>query len=204
MTSEERKNTKYTLRNADSKPRVVIVEHPSQESAGWKLSPSTPKPEETTVSFQRFRVGVDAAKTSELTVEEFHTLSGTTELSHLDDDQVKLLVDQNRLTPALKKAFDEVLEQKNKVSTLDLQIKQHDEEMKKINIDQNRLRENMKALKGSAEEKTLLQRYIGELNSQEDRLATLRKATEDVQAQRNQAQEDLDKLIEGIDLDQQF
>jgi predicted nucleic acid-binding Zn-ribbon protein len=104
----------------------------------------------------------------------------------------------------MKKAFDEVLAQKNKVSALDIEVKQHDEEIKKISTDQTRLRENMKALKGSAEEKTLLQRYIGELNSQEDRLATLRKGTEDVQAQRNQAQEALDKLIEGIDLDEHF
>ena len=204
MTSEERKKTKYTLRNADAKPRIVVIEHPSQESAGWKLAPSTPKPEETSASFYRFRASVDAAKTSELTVEEFHTLTGTTELSNLDDDQVQLLVDQNRLTSAMKKAFDEVLAQKNKVSALDFEIKQHDEEIKKINNDQTRLRENMKALKGSAEEKTLLQRYIGELNSQEDRLATLRKGTEDVQSQRNQAQEALEKLIEGIDLDEHF
>jgi len=204
LVREERKSIKYTLRNADSKPRVVVVEHPSQESEGWKLSPSTPKPEETTASFHRFRVGVDAAKTAELTVEESHSLGATTELSDLDDDQVTLLVDQNRLTPAMKKAFDDVLAQKTKVSALDLQIKQHDGEISKINTDQTRLRENMKALKGGAEEKILLQRYIGELNSQEDRLATLRKGTEDVQAQRNQAQEALDKLIEGIDLDEHF
>jgi len=204
LVREERKSMRYTLRNADSKPRVVIVEHPSQESEGWKLSPSTPKPEETTASFHRFRVGVDAGKTAELTVEESHTLGATTELSDLDDDQVTLLVDQHRLTPAMKKAFDEVLAQKNKVSALNLQIKQHDEEAKKINTDQTRLRENMKALKGSAEEKALLQRYVQELNSQEDRLAALRKGTEDVQAQRNQAQEDLDKIIEGIDIDEHF
>jgi chromosome segregation ATPase len=204
LLREERKKTKYTVHNADSKPRNVIVEHPSQENAGWKLSTDTPKPEETTSSFQRFRVHVDAGKTSELAVEESHTLGATTELSDLDDDQVKLLVDQNRLTPAMKKAFDEVLAQKNRVGALNLQIKQHDEEVKKINTDQTRLRENMKALKGSAEEKTLLQRYIGELNSQEDRLAALRKGTEDVQAQRDQAQEELDKLIEGVDLDEHF
>ncbi len=204
MTSEERKSTKYTLRNADSKPRVVIVEHPSQENAGWKLSPNTPKPEETTASFQRFRVSVDAAKTAELAVDEFHTLGATTELSNLDDDQVKVLVDQNRLTPAMKKAFDAVLAQKNKVSALDLQIKQHNDEITKITADQTRLRENMKALKGSADEKALLQRYVHELDSQEDRIAASRKGIEDIQAQRDQAQEDLDKLIDGIDLDEHF
>ena len=36
-----------------------------------------------------------------------------------------------------------------------------------------RLRENVKALKGSAEEKALLQRYTKQLNSQESRLEEL-------------------------------
>jgi hypothetical protein len=204
LVREERKSTKYTLRNADSKPRVVVIEHPSLESEGWKLSASSPKPEETTASFQRFRVNVDAGKTAELTVEESHSLGATTELSDLDSDQVKLLVDQNRLTLAMKKAFDQVLAQKERVSGLDQQIKQNNNEITKITADQTRLRENMKALKGSAEEKTLLQRYLRELDSQEDRLATLRKGIEDVQAQRNQAQEELDRLIESIDLDEHF
>src|SRR5258708_24235969 len=104
----------------------------------------------------------------------------------------------------MKKAFDEVLAQKNKVGAFDSQIKQQNADVARINTDQTRLRENMKALKGSAEEKALLQRYVQELNSQEDRLAALRKATEDVQAQRNQAQDDLDKIIDGIDLDEHF
>ena len=204
MIREERKSTKYALKNADSKPRVVVLEHPSQESEGWKLTPSTPKPEETTASFYRFRTNVDAGKTAELAVEEFHSLGATTELSDLDDDQIKLLVDQNRVTPAMKKAFDDVLAQKSKVSALDLQLKQHNDEITKISADQTRLRENMKALKGSADEKALLQRYVHELDSQEDRIAASRKGIEDVQAQRNQAQEDLDKLIEGIGLDEHF
>jgi hypothetical protein len=204
LIREERKSTKYTLRNADTKARVVVIEHPSQESEGWKLSASTPKPEETTTSFQRFRVSVDAGKTAELAVEESHSLGATTELSDLDSDQVKLLVDQNRVTPTMKKAFDDVLTQKSKVSSLDLQINQNNNEITKITADQTRLRENMKALKGSAEEKTLLQRYLRELDSQEDRLATLRKGIEDVQARRNQAQGELDRLIESIDLDEHF
>jgi len=72
-----------------------------------------------------------------------------------------------------------------------LQIKQHDEEARR-SIRSTRLRENMKALKGSAEES-----FVATLRSRiefaRDRLAALRKGTEDVQAQRNQAQETSDK-----------
>ena len=43
-----------------------------------------------------------------------------------------------------------------------------------ISDDQQRVRENMKALKGSAEEKALVERYVRELNEQEDRVQSLR------------------------------
>ena len=46
------------------------------------------------------------------------------------------------------------------------------QEMESIDKDQSRLRENIKALKGSSEEKALLQRYTKELDDQEDRLLT--------------------------------
>jgi hypothetical protein len=54
--------------------------------------------------------------------------------------------------------------------------------------DQQRLRENMKALRGSAEEKELLQRYARQLNEQENRLESLQqeiaKATREPEAAR--------------------
>ena len=44
-----------------------------------------------------------------------------------------------------------------------------------ITLHRQRLRENIKALKGSAEEKALLQRYTKQLNGQESRLEELKK-----------------------------
>ena len=61
------------------------------------------------------------------------------------------------------------------MSELDDRKDARDEEMKKIFDDQQRLRENMKALKGSSEEKLLVQRYTQQLNDQETRLEKLGK-----------------------------
>jgi len=70
-TREMRETHTYTLRNSDSQPRQVIVEHPSRE--GWKLAEGV-KPEETTASYLRFRVGVGPNKSEELKVEEYQPL----------------------------------------------------------------------------------------------------------------------------------
>jgi uncharacterized coiled-coil protein SlyX len=59
----------------------------------------------------------------------------------------------------------------------------------------------MKALKGSAEEKALVQRYARQLDEQENRLEALRKEVTALEQQRSQAQAELDRLIEALALD---
>ncbi len=202
LTREQYKKNKYTIRNADTSARQVIVEYPLEE--GWKLAPGTPQPEESTESFHRFRVPVAAGQTAELTVEAVHPEESTYELTDLDDDEVALLVDQKRMTPAMQQAFDRILKQKEKISEIGTQINDRKRESDQIAADQNRIRENMKALKGSSEEKALLQRYVGQLDAQESRLAALRKESADLTTQQNAADGELDKMIMEVNVDQSF
>jgi uncharacterized phage infection (PIP) family protein YhgE len=76
-----------------------------------------------------------------------------------------------------------------------------DSDMSKIFDDQQRLRENMKALKGSPEEKALLQRYTGQLNQQENRLEELRKQIADLEKQEESEQQKLNQMIQGLSFD---
>jgi hypothetical protein len=202
LTKEEHGTNKFTIRNADSEPRQVIVEYPAQE--GWKLASGTPQPEESTESYHRFRVPVDAGKTADLTVEVVHPDESRYELTNLDNDEVALLVQQQRITPALQQIFDRILKHKEKIASISLQIADRRRESDQIAADQNRIRENMKALKGSSEEKALLQRYVGQLDAQENRLAVLRKETSDLTAQQNTAQAELDRVIMEVSADENF
>ena len=201
LTKEERGILKYAIRNSDTLPRQVVIEHPVRE--GWKLAEG-PKPEETSASFYRFRVSVEPGKTAELPVEEYHPLDSSYQLTNLNNDQVVLLTQQGRITPAMQDVFHRVLDQKNQVSTLASQLQSHQQEVESINKDQARLRENMKALKGSAEEKALLQRYTRQLDSQEDRLSTLTKEISDLQEKHTQAEGQLDRMVQEITLDERF
>ncbi len=202
LTQEQRKANKFTIRNADTSPRQVIVEYPVEE--GWKLSSGTPQPEESTESFYRFRVPIDAGKTGELNVESTHSDDTRYELTNLDDDEVKLLVDQKRATPAMQQAFDRILKQKEKINGIATQIAERKRESDQIAGDQSRIRENMKALKGSSEEKALIQRYVGQLDSQESRLATLRKETADLTIQQNLASNELGRIVMEVSTEESF
>jgi predicted nucleic acid-binding Zn-ribbon protein len=108
------------------------------------------------------------------------------------------------MTPALQQAFRRVLDQKNAIGRIQSQIESRQHELGTINKDQARIRENMKALKGSAEEKALLQRYTRQLDSQEDRLSALNKEIADLQQKQSQEQQKLGDMVQQIALDESF
>lgn len=201
ITREQRNKVTYTVHNSDTETRQVVIEHPVRD--GWKLTDDS-KPEETAATHYRFRLAVDSGKTGELNVEEYHPEETQLVLTDITSDQVQALAVENRVTPKLQDAFRSVLDQKNKIAGLQSQIETRQQELDAINRDQARIRENMKALKGSAEEKDLVLRYTRQLNSQEDRLAELHKETTDLQARQTTEQQRLDEMVQEITLDESF
>ena len=202
LTREQHQTTKYVVHNADTGPRDVVIEHPAQEN--WKLTKDAPKPEESSKSFHRFRVNVTGGKTETLEVNEQQADEVQSLLTNLDSNFVALLVKQNHIPASLQKTFDQILEQKRKVDGITQQIAQREKEVSELTKDQNRVRENMKALKGTAEEKALTQRYTTRLNQQEDRFIALRKEIADLQAQLNQAQQELQGMVRAVNLDEEM
>ena len=61
-----------------------------------------------------------------------------------------------------------------------------------------RVRENMKALRGSSQEQQLLKRYAAQLAQQEDRVAVLRRETDDLERRRRDAQAELARLVDNL------
>jgi ribosomal protein L29 len=87
------------------------------------------------------------------------------------------------------------------VGNIDRQIHSREDQQKTIAEDQARLRENLKALKGSAEERELVQRYTHQLNAQEDTLDRVKRELVDLRSQHDVAQSDLKKTIDELSLD---
>lgn len=81
-------------------------------------------------------------------------------------------------------------------------MQQHHDEIDRINREQSRIRENMKSLKGSAEEKALVQRYVTGLNQQEDRLAKLNSEISAKEVELTARQSEYQQMAESITFDQ--
>jgi len=199
QTCELRQETTYTVRDDDTTPRVVLVEHPLRP--GWTIASDGPKPAETASGVYRFRVNVEPKSTATLNVIEAKPLETNFAVTNISDDQIKLFVQQKSITPEIATAFRKILEQKNRVDDLNTQISDRDDEKQAIYDDQQRLRENLKALTGGAEERALMQRYTQQLADQETRLDALKKESADLQAKHDEAQAELNKMIEELSLD---
>jgi hypothetical protein len=197
-TVDSRQRVNYTVRNEDASARTLILEHPVR--VNWKLT-SEIKPEEESASAYRFRIEVPSKETKTFTVEETKADTARIALTNMNSDAIETFVKSNTLTPQLEQAMREILAQKSAIAKIDADLKSKESAITDIVQDQNRLRENMKSLKGTPEEKSLNQRYTSELNDQETQLATLRREHATLQASRKQAQQDLDSSIEQMTID---
>ncbi len=111
------------------------------------------------------------------------------------------MVKEGAVNPAIEQALRKILEQKDQIAALDSESEKRDKEIEGIYNDQQRLRENLKALKGSAEEKALTQRYTQQLSDQETRLDKPGAEKEDFEKKSASAQDQLDKMIEDLSIE---
>lgn len=199
-TRELLQSTTYTLRDDDTTSRVVLIEHPLR--TGWKLAMNAPKPAETTSTLYRFRVELKPKETQKLKVTEAEPEVTTYALSNLTDDQIAFFVRQREINPSIEAALRKIITQKNAIADLDAQIAAVNSRRQKIFADQQRIRENLKALKGTAEEKALIERYTQQLANQENQLDGLQKQEAELQTKRAQAQSVLDSMIQNLTLDE--
>ena len=201
VTRQARTKRTYEVHNANTDERKIVIEHPARD--GWKLADGL-KAEETTTSVHRFLVDVKPGETSKLAVEEYHPEDSTIMLTNINSDLIVYYANEKVLKPETQQALHQILDQKNQINDYSNQINQRQQDVNNISNDQARVRENMKALKGSAEEKALVQRYASEMNKQEDRLAALRSEIASLQDKLNQANNELSKMIMAVDVDDNF
>ena len=198
-TSEDREKKTYIVRNEDTTPRTLIIEHPARPE--WKLREDGAKPEEKAAGLYRFRLSVDPKKTERLVLNEAKPLYTQYELNLVTNDDIDLLLRQKSINSDIEKALRTITAQKKVVVDFDGTIKEQQKAIDQIFADQGRLRENMKALKGSAEERTLLQRYTKQLDEEETQLEALRKKKQDTEAQQKLANAVLQNTIQEVQMD---
>jgi len=188
----------YTIRNGDTTARTVVIEHPIRP--GWTLAKEA-VPVETSLGAYRFAVPVEAKGVATLTVDERHPLETNYAVSQLNDQQIAVFVHDSRENVRLSQALGPIQAKKAVIASIADELQHRQAEINKIAQDQQRLRENMGALKGGSGERQLLARYLAQLNQQEDRIAVLRRESADLEQRLAQSQAELAALIQALAVD---
>ncbi|SNS92751.1 protein of unknown function [Granulicella rosea] len=198
-TSLDVNEVEYLVHNAAPETRSVVIEHPVRQ--GWSVD-SDPKPVETTATVNRFRIEAAPGQTARLHIGERHTNYEYIRLVDRNEDQIRLLIKEANVGPATLAALQPVFDLHHQVIAFDDQINDREAKVKTITEDQNRLRENLKALKGTAEERSLAKRYTTEMNAQEDTLATLHKELDSLRAERAAKDQEFQDKLEAVEIDE--
>ncbi|MGD1063215.1 MAG: DUF4139 domain-containing protein [Terracidiphilus sp.] len=186
-------DTTYTVTNAGDQTRAVMVEHTRQPRAELD---SDVKPDETTATAYRFRMAVDPHKTADLHVREHADISEKIQIGGQTDNG-DVLITSGNYSPALAEALKPAIDAQTALVDLNSKIDEITEKQKTLADDENRYRENLKALKDSATAK----RFVDELNQAEDAIEAARKEQADLEKQRDQAQAHLDIVIAKLSFD---
>ncbi len=194
ITLRERSETKYTFKSKAQTAKTVLVEHPYDPQAKL-MQPAAYA--ERTGNLYRFAVPVPAGKTAALTVITEKPLLTTVAL--LDDDlnDFALYADASHsdIPEATRTALARVVNARRHIADLSNQAAVAEGQVAAIGREQDRIRKNMTALDRSS---SLYKRYVGELDTQETKIATLRRSATTLRAQAAEAKRALRTQLDGL------
>jgi hypothetical protein len=210
----------YSIRNAASEPRTVVLEHARMNdyqlnSAGLVTAatptaaeneqPANPvKPDETTPTLYRFRITVPAGQTLHFKVAESHAYPRTVQVGNVNDQQVKLLLQEMGEKPEdhpdFLKQIQPILDAQRKIADLNSIKRLHDSELTGLRGEEERQRANITALKDA--DKQAQQRFVNDLSHTEDQIAQKQKDQIQLDTQIQAAQKSLADLVQQIQFDQ--
>ena len=188
----------YTLNNKNAQARTVVIEHPY--NSGWRLL-QPQKPLETTDSYLRFEVTVSGNNETTFVVKEIRDVWESISVSNLTPDNILIFARQKFLDDNTLRQLEKIVAVKDDLARIEADLNTLKKERQQIFADQKRLRENLRGLGQTSEEKGLRSRYIQQLDSQETRLGKIENQEESLMGQQKKQQNALEILIGNLSQD---
>jgi len=185
--------TTYEIRNKGAEKKSLIVEHPRVNNRTLKGVDAF----ETTDSFHRFRVALNASQSTALAVPEVVARQTNISLTTLTRPQLTLFAGKE--TPqSVREKLGQIVDAQERMAAMRSDIGTTQASIDTLFRDQERLRENLKALKDGNEEQQLRTRYLDQLRRQEDQIDSGRAHIDSVNKELAAAQSRLEDLISNL------
>jgi len=193
--SSIRETRTYTINNVDEAAKTLIVEHPARP--GYKLL--NREPGEKTPDAYRFEVKLAGGATGKFAVEEERELVNTHGLMNQSPDFLVSFVRNKELSEEAREQLGRVISQQRQIAGTGNEIGRLETEINELTNDQNRIRQNISSLNRVSGQQEQVQKYAGELASQESRLAGLRDELNEARSRMTTLQSELNRLIETME-----
>lgn len=194
VTTRRRSETKYVFKSGALTNKTVLAEHPFDAGATL-VAPAAAA--ERTPTVYRFAVAVPAGKSAALDVitekPDFSTVA-------LLDGDLNFLVfysESQEIPAATRTALAGIVKQRRHLQALTEQAAAADQQVTQLAAEQDRIRKNMNALDRTS---PLYKRYVGELNTQETRIAALRASAQSARAAANTARTALRNTLDNLEI----
>lgn len=185
--------TTYEVRNKGIERKTLIVEHPRIGDRRLRGI----EPFETTDGFYRFRVSLTPGQSTQLAVPETVSRQTSITLTTLNRQQLSLFA--GRETPqSVRERLGQIIDVQEQIAAMRAEISRTQATIDTLFRDQERLRENLKALRDGPEDQALRTRYLDQLKRQEDQIDASRARIEMVNKDLATAQARLGDLISNF------
>ncbi|MBS0657643.1 MAG: DUF4139 domain-containing protein [Verrucomicrobia bacterium] len=185
----------YVIENKSSRAKKLVIEHPNP-GAGWKLV-ETAEPQEKTDSLYRFEVTVEPGKTQKFPVRAERVDGLRYALASQPYSTLLSLLQDGEPTPFVREAVTKAGTLQQAVAETEAQIRERDEQIRRITEEQNRLRENVKTA-GDKTEYGI--RLLRKLNEQETQIEKLQGEISGLQKKLETQRRELADYVKGLNL----
>ena len=193
LSVTDRQSTLYTVAGAPDGDRSVVIEHPRRP--GWDLAvPAEGKPEVTANAY-RLPLAVPAGKTVTLTATLERPRQERIVLTDLTADQIAARASAPELPPEVRQALTMLAGLRAAVAEKERRIADLERERTERIADQDRLRENLKALPAGSD---LHKRTLAKMAEAETRLEALARDMATARAEAEAARQTLRERVKAM------
>lgn len=193
-TTKYRSKTRYTIKAPAEEVRMVILEHPRQHQ--YELVQPSPESVETTNTHYRIRISVKPGENKTMNVILERDRKQSMRIMDLTYQQLNAYTTATyQLDQQTRELFEKMARMRLAVDNIDTEIRQLEDNRQSIFNDQQRIRENLRAVPNNSD---IGQRYLERLNNQEDKIEAIVVHRTKLEVEKNTQLEKLKNFIAGI------
>ncbi|WP_163835347.1 hypothetical protein [Spartinivicinus ruber] len=186
--------TEYSIVSTLNKTSTLYLDHPFH----YELNERPDDLIEITDNYWRFRIILPAKQETTYQVVEIKHSYDVVQIPNIVYQEIQSLNQLKLISEPIKKQLEEIAIHAEQKANLNSQQKQKNNQLKKIEKGQDRIRKNIEALGNSQEESQLRQRYVKTLTTEEDQLEVLSQEINKLEKEISNKTKEINQAIDEL------